>query len=85
MNRFLMQAALGIPMTVYGTGGQTRAFIHVTDTARCLEAAVNNPPLPGATVEIFNQVRTNKNRLLRLINSKHIYTLVLSQYYCCSC
>ncbi|CAN0376900.1 unnamed protein product, partial [Phaeothamnion confervicola] len=56
LNRFLMQAALGVPMTVYGTGGQTRAFIHVTDTAKCLEAAVNNPPASGASVEIFNQV-----------------------------
>jgi UDP-sulfoquinovose synthase len=59
-----MQAALGIPMTVYGTGGQTRAFIHVTDTARCLEAAVNNPPQPGATVEIFNQVISKDTTML---------------------
>mmetsp|Transcript_58062 Transcript_58062/g.84950 ORF Transcript_58062/g.84950 Transcript_58062/m.84950 type:complete len:163 (-) Transcript_58062:52-540(-) len=51
-----MQAALDIPLTVYGTGGQTRAFIHVTDTARCIEAAVNNPPAAGDRVEIFNQV-----------------------------
>jgi len=56
LNRFLMQAALDIPLTVYGTGGQTRAFIHVTDTARCIEAAVNNPPAAGDRVEIFNQV-----------------------------
>ncbi|CAE7600611.1 SQD1 [Symbiodinium microadriaticum] len=56
LNRFLMQAALGIPLTVYGVGGQTRAFIHITDTARCVELAVNNPPAPGERVEIFNQV-----------------------------
>mmetsp|Transcript_30089 Transcript_30089/g.39611 ORF Transcript_30089/g.39611 Transcript_30089/m.39611 type:complete len:448 (+) Transcript_30089:98-1441(+) len=56
LNRFLMQAALDIPLTVYGTGGQTRAFIHVTDTAKCIEAAVNNPPAAGDRVEIFNQV-----------------------------
>jgi hypothetical protein len=54
--RFLMQAAMGIPMTVYGTGGQTRAFIHITDTAKCVEAAVMNPPAPNTPVEIFNQV-----------------------------
>lgn len=56
LNRFLMQAAMGVPLTVYGTGGQTRAFIHVTDTARCIEIAVNNPPALGDRVEIFNQV-----------------------------
>ena len=55
--RFLMQAALDIPMTVYGTGGQTRGFIHVTDTAKCLEAAVVNPPPSNGPVEIFNQAR----------------------------
>lgn len=56
-DRFLMQAALDIPMTVYGTGGQTRGFIHVTDTAKCLEAAVVNPPAANGPVEIFNQAR----------------------------
>mmetsp|Transcript_23007 Transcript_23007/g.66021 ORF Transcript_23007/g.66021 Transcript_23007/m.66021 type:complete len:454 (-) Transcript_23007:268-1629(-) len=56
LNRFLMQAAMGVPLTVYGTGGQTRAFIHITDTARCIEIAVNNPPEKGDRVEIFNQV-----------------------------
>jgi UDP-sulfoquinovose synthase len=56
LNRFLMQAALDIPLTVYGTGGQTRAFIHISDTAKCIEIAVNNPPKKGDKVEIFNQV-----------------------------
>jgi len=56
LNRFLMQSALGIPLTVYGTGGQTRALIHVMDTAKCIEIAVNNPPAEGEPVEIFNQV-----------------------------
>lgn len=55
-----MQAALDIPMTVYGTGGQTRGFIHVTDTAKCLEAAVINPPAANGPVEIFNQVSKPK-------------------------
>lgn len=72
LNRFLMQAAIGIPMTVYGTGGQTRAFIHVTDTAKCLEAAVNNPPPAGSQVEIFNQVaETHRVRdLAKMIDAK---------------
>lgn len=56
LNRFLMQAACGIPLTVYGTGGQTRAFIHISDTCRCIELAVSNPPQSGAQVEILNQV-----------------------------
>ena len=47
---------MGVPLTVYGTGGQTRAFIHITDTARCIEIAINNPPKAGERVEIFNQV-----------------------------
>jgi len=56
LNRFLMQSAMGVPLTVYGTGGQTRAFIHIRDTCRCIEAAINNPPNKGERVEIFNQV-----------------------------
>mmetsp|Transcript_5889 Transcript_5889/g.13972 ORF Transcript_5889/g.13972 Transcript_5889/m.13972 type:complete len:457 (+) Transcript_5889:106-1476(+) len=56
LNRFLMQGAMGVPLTVYGTGGQTRAFIHITDTARCIEIAINNPPDKGERVEIFNQI-----------------------------
>jgi len=56
LNRFLMQAALNVPMTVYGTGGQTRAFIHISDTCKCIEIAINNPPAEGAQPEIFNQV-----------------------------
>jgi len=56
LNRFLVQAALGIPLTVYGTGGQTRAFIHITDTTRSIGLAVENAPQSGDKVEIFNQV-----------------------------
>ena len=46
LNRFLMQAAIGYPLTVHGTGGQTRAFIHIQDTVRCIELALANPPQP---------------------------------------
>lgn len=56
LNRFLMQAAVGYPLTVHGTGGQTRAFIHIQDTVRCIEIAVNNPPQRGDRVMIFNQM-----------------------------
>ncbi|GMH79317.1 hypothetical protein TrLO_g8393 [Triparma laevis f. longispina] len=56
LNRFLMQGGMGVPLTVYGTGGQTRGFIHITDTTKCLEIAMENPPKKGERVEIFNQI-----------------------------
>ena len=56
LNRFLMQAAVGYPLTVHGTGGQTRAFIHIQDTVRCIQLALENPPEPGDRVQIFNQM-----------------------------
>lgn len=56
LNRFLMQAAIGYPMTVHGTGGQTRAFIHIRDTVRCIELACENPPTRGDRVHIMNQM-----------------------------
>ena len=65
LNRFLMQAAIGHPLTVYGTGGQTRAFIHIRDTVRCIEIALNNPPQAGSQPMVLNQV-TEVHRLLDL-------------------
>lgn len=56
LNRFIMQAAVNYPMTVHGTGGQTRAFIHIQDTCRCIELALNNPPEAGDRVHILNQM-----------------------------
>jgi UDP-sulfoquinovose synthase len=56
LNRFLMQAAIGYPLTVHGTGGQTRAFIHIQDTVRCIQLAIENPPERGERVRIFNQI-----------------------------
>jgi UDP-sulfoquinovose synthase len=56
LNRFLMQAAIGYPLTVHGTGGQTRAFIHIQDTCRCIELAIENPPEHGDRVTILNQM-----------------------------
>jgi UDP-sulfoquinovose synthase len=56
LNRFLMQAAIGHPLTVHGTGGQTRAFIHIRDTVRCIQIALENPPKNGDPVKVFNQV-----------------------------
>ncbi|NHK29544.1 NAD-dependent epimerase/dehydratase family protein [Parvularcula flava] len=56
LNRFLMQAAVDYPLTVHGTGGQTRAFIHIQDTCRCIELALTNPPQKGERVNILNQM-----------------------------
>ena len=56
LNRFLMQAAIGYPLTVHGTGGQTRAFIHIKDSVKCVQLALENPPQPGERVKIFNQM-----------------------------
>jgi len=56
LNRFLMQAAIGYPLTVHGTGGQTRAFIHIQDTVRCIQLAIENPPQIGERVHILNQM-----------------------------
>ncbi len=55
LNRFLVQAVVGHPLTVHGSGGQTRAFIHIRDTIKCIKLAIDNPPKFGARVEIFNQ------------------------------
>jgi UDP-sulfoquinovose synthase len=56
LNRFLIQAAIRYPLTVHGTGGQTRAFIHIQDSVRCIELALANPPARGERVKIFNQM-----------------------------
>ena len=71
LNRFLMQAAIGHPLTVHGTGGQTRAFIHIRDTVRCIEIALNNPPAAGEKPAVFNQVtETHRVRDLAAMISK---------------
>ena len=56
LNRFLMQAAVGYPLTVHGTGGQTRAFIHIEDTCRCIAKAVESAPPRGSRPRIMNQM-----------------------------
>lgn len=71
LNRFLMQAAVGHPLTVHGTGGQTRAFIHIQDTVKCIELAAENPPQRGERVFILNQMtETHKVRELAQLVAK---------------
>jgi UDP-sulfoquinovose synthase len=54
LNRFCVQAAIGHPLTVYGTGGQTRGFLDIRDTVRCIEIACLNPAARGEC-RIYNQ------------------------------
>ncbi|NVO22914.1 NAD-dependent epimerase/dehydratase family protein [Donghicola mangrovi] len=67
LNRFLIQAAIGYPLTVHGTGGQTRAFIHIQDSVRCIELALSDAPQHGDRVKIFNQM-TETHRVRDLAN-----------------
>ncbi len=54
LNRFCIQAAVGHPLTVYGKGGQTRGFLDIRDTVRCVEIACLQPANPGEC-RVFNQ------------------------------
>ncbi|MDM9380002.1 NAD-dependent epimerase/dehydratase family protein [Chlorogloeopsis sp. ULAP01] len=54
LNRFCIQAAIGHPLTVYGKGGQTRGFLDIRDTVRCIEIAIANPAQSGE-FRVFNQ------------------------------
>jgi UDP-sulfoquinovose synthase len=54
LNRFCVQAVIGHPLTVYGTGGQTRGYLNIVDTIRCVELAILNPPEAGE-YRVFNQ------------------------------
>lgn len=67
LNRFLVEAAVDHPLTVHGSGNQTRAFINIQDTVRCIELAIVNPPQKGERVRIFNQM-TETFRLIDLAN-----------------
>src|SRR5216684_2381939 len=68
LNRFCVQAAIGHPLTVYGKGGQTRGFLDIRDTIRCIALAVDNPPKSGE-FRVFNQFteQFNVKQLAELI------------------
>ena len=55
LNRFIVQAVAGYPLTVYGKGGQTRGYINIKDTLQCVYLAAENPPKEG-DLRIFNQI-----------------------------
>ena len=54
LNRFCVQAVAGVPLTVYGRGGQKRGFLNIRDTLRCVELSILNPPAAGE-FRVFNQ------------------------------
>ena len=64
LNRFITQAVAGVPLTVYGSGHQTRGWIHIQDTLRCVELALLNPAEPGQ-YRVFNQF-TEQHSILDL-------------------
>ncbi len=55
VNRFLVQAVAGVPLTVYGKGGQTRGYLNLKDTLQCVDLAFSNPAKEGE-LRIFNQL-----------------------------
>ena len=54
LNRYCVEAVIGYPLTVYGKGGQTRGFLDIRDTLRCIELAIQNPPKHGE-YRVFNK------------------------------
>lgn len=54
LNRFVVQAVAGLPLTVYGGGNQTRGMLNIRDTLACVELAMLNPAAPGK-MRVFNQ------------------------------
>ena len=73
LNRFMVQAVAGIPLTVYGKGGQTRGLIHIKDTIQCLNLATENSPKPGE-YRVVNQLTEwmSINDIAQLVKSAGI-------------
>jgi len=62
LNRYCVEAAVGMPLSVYGKGGQTRGFLNIRDTLQCVELALVNPPQAGE-YRVFNQFTETFNVL----------------------
>jgi UDP-sulfoquinovose synthase len=71
LNRFVVQAAVGHPLTVYGKGGQTRGFLDIRDTVRCIQIAIDNPAARGE-MRVFNQFteQFSVNDLARIVTAE---------------
>ncbi len=72
LNRFVIQAVLGQPLTVYGTGGQTRGMLDIRDTVECIRLAVENPADRGE-FRVFNQMTES-------FSVKHLADLVAERF-----
>ena len=95
LNRFCVEAAAGHPLTVYGLGGQTRGFINIKDTVRCIEIAAMNPANPGefrvfnqfteefSVQDLANKVQSAANKLNIKANIEHLQNprVELEQHY----
>lgn len=79
LNRFLIQSAIGYPLTIYGKGLQTRAFINIRDTVKCVQLAIENPPIDNK-VRVLNQV-TECHCLLYLANKIRDLTGAKIKFY----
>jgi UDP-sulfoquinovose synthase len=66
-----VQAAVGHPLTVYGKGGQTRGFLDIRDTVRCIQLAIDNPAKKGE-MRVFNQITEmwSVNQLAELVSTE---------------
>lgn len=65
LNRFIVQSAINVPLSVFGIGGQTRAFIHIKDCVKAIELAISEPPQKNDHVRIINQI-TEVHKVLDL-------------------
>lgn len=80
LNRFIIQSASNIPLTIYGTGEQTRAFIHIKDSVECVCLAIQSPPKDKSKVLIRNQM-TETHCLIDLVKLiKKLYPDTTYQY-----
>jgi len=73
LNRFITQAVNNFPLTIYGEGGQKRAFINISDTAECVKIAIENHDFDNSKVRIFNQVA-------EVLSVKEIAQIISRQY-----
>jgi UDP-sulfoquinovose synthase len=73
LNRFIAQAANDVPLTVYGSGRQTRAFIHINDSAECVRLSIENSDFNKSKVRIFNQVAETRklNELADILSESY--------------
>ena len=73
LNRFCLQSAINHPITVYGDGGQTRAFININDSISCILLAIKNSPKMNDPVHIYNQA-TETHSVIKLAEKIAVLT-----------